>query len=123
MPEQDDPFEELFEDEELGELFAEFVDLLASVPLWVWLALALAVYWWLSSWLSTPPEEPTGAPEREPREGPPRERYSIHDDIEDVRTYEEPSESDPIETPSKVDRSIWGTMKRIARLGRSREGD
>lgn len=120
-----DPFEEDFPEEEFFEFFEELADLLGSVPLWLWLLIALVVASILKDLFSPSRDDSSSAPQREPRqqEGPPRDRYTIHDDIEEDRTYETPSESDPIESPNKVDRSLLGKIKRLARLGRTRGDD
>lgn len=58
----------------------------------------------------------------QPRE-PSRERYSIHDDIDVDRDYEQPSESDDIVVPNEVDHGLFGTIKRLLGVGRSADDD
>ena len=117
----DDPLDELLEEqEELAELIESAIAIWESLPLIVWLILAIVVIKLVSDWMkpneydssSTLPSEQRTVERTD--DGPSRERYSIHDDLDAERDYEPPSESDPIETPNQVDRGILGAMRRLA---------
>lgn len=121
----DDPFEEWLEEGGAAETIETILEVIGSVPLWVWALLAIAAYQLINGYLSSTGRDRTPDPtgRREDRDGPSRDEYTIHDDLDADRSYEPPSESDPIETPNEVDRSILATIKRLARIGRSDSRD
>lgn len=124
-------WEELQQQEpELAELIESIVEIWETIPLLVWILLGIAIIKLVSDYMSPRDYEQTSVPsDRRSSDrvenGPSRERYSIHDDLDEEREYHIASESDPIEAPNQVDRSILGTMRRLARkaLGGSRDGD
>lgn len=121
----DDPIDELLEDEGIVELIEVAVAIWDSVPLWIWLVVLFAAFKLISDFSDQARDERTTVPEQAPRQrdGPSWDEYTIHDDLDDDRTYEPPSESDPIVVQNEVDRSLLGKLKRLAGIGRSRSRD
>lgn len=114
----------------LVEFIETLVGVWESVPLLVWIIAAIVIVKLVSDWMtpneydqSTLPSDRRTRPDE--REGPSRERYSIHDDLDVDRDYEIASESDPIEAPNKVDRGLVGGIRRLIRMlrGASRGQD
>lgn len=117
-----DPFEEFVEVYQFSEVTEVVVNIFDAVPLFVWLLVALFLIKVGNDALSgreQPPDDTVIDRRQTTGSSPSRERYSIHDELDDdPRTYEVPSESDEIVVKNEVDRSIMGLIKRLARMVR-----
>ena len=128
MPE--DPLDEFIEESEaIAEIIELVVGIWETVPLFVWILVGIVFIKMLNDLFKVNPGDRTTIPDtgrqrdRTQHEGPAHEEYTIHDNMVDDRHYQPPSESDPIETPNEVDRSILGKIKRLARMGTTRSRD
>lgn len=123
------PLQEAPPVEDIEELLRTAADIYELLPLFVWLVLGMGAVFavqWAWNRLQTV-SEPPGDDTIDRRRGEtrvPREKYTIHDDV-DVGQYEyrEPSESDEITTPNEVNRGLVSTIRSLVDVMIRRGGE
>ncbi len=116
--------EEGIEEPTIPEGVAELLDIglaiFDAVPFFIWLLIGLYLIKVANDQLSRREEPPEDIREQPPAgrgDAPSRDRYTIHDDLDDTsEPYRIPSEHDEIVVTNEVDRSILGTISRLARM-------